>query len=321
MGATVPQTSPSLDVATGSQGLQDARAWVVDIVRAWGRPELAETTELAACELMTNAVLHADPPIQVRVRGTRGHPRVEVRDGSTEPPVMPAPAELATDPLDIDEDRLLVTFGRGLDIVARSAVAWGAEIEEAGKVMWFAPAPELRDVGVPGALTGQAPVAEASGAADLDDYQLLGVPLEQLRDFQRHYQELRREVRLLALAHEDSYPLARTLADLFDSLQRELRAGLVVDPRTLSASGGGSIDLTLQLTPESARTMGRFAELLDFADEFCTRERLLSLARTPEQRAFQTWFFAEVARQAQGHRPESWTGTPEPPAGGARAQA
>lgn len=125
-------------------------------MHAIDRPELAETTELAVSELVTNAVLHAEPPIQVRVRGTRLHPRVEVRDGSTEQPVMPTPSRTETAPADLDESLLLVPYGRGLDIVSRCADAWGAEIEDTGKVMWFSPAAGTRETGVVGMVTGQS---------------------------------------------------------------------------------------------------------------------------------------------------------------------
>jgi len=49
-----------------------------------------------------------------------------------------------------------------------------------------------------------------------------------------------------------------------------------------------------------------FIEMLDLADEFCRAERLLSVARTPEERAFQTWFLREFVRQAGGEEPRSW---------------
>jgi anti-sigma regulatory factor (Ser/Thr protein kinase) len=121
---------------------------VIDAITDLGRPELAETAELGVSELVTNAVLHATDPISVRVRGTMRHPRVEVRDGSTDPPVMPLSLARATMPPEADE--LLLTFGRGLDIVARCADAWGAEIEDNGKVMWFATSAAHREEGVAG---------------------------------------------------------------------------------------------------------------------------------------------------------------------------
>ncbi|MGZ5401117.1 MAG: ATP-binding protein [Nocardioides sp.] len=299
---------PVLTVGPGPRSVQQARHWVVAMIREIGRPELAETTELAVSELVTNAVLHAEPPIEIRVRGTRLHPRVEVRDGSPEPPVMPTPARAEIDPVELDENQLLLTFGRGLDIVSRCADAWGAELEENGKVMWFAPAARTHDTGVVGQVTGQLPTGRRTPRPDAHAFRLLGVPLPSLNDFQRHYQELRREVRLLALAHEEHYPLAKTLSDLFGSMQRELREGLDVHPAEQRPDG--TVDLTVRLSAESAETMGRFVELLDFADEFCSRERMLSLARSPTQVAFQTWFLTEFVRQRAGRDPLAWSSVP-----------
>ena len=301
----MPLSRPALSVGTGPRSVQRARRWVVDTLSDIDRTELLETAELGTSELVTNAVLHAAAPISVRVRGTREHPRVEVRDGSVEPPQLPDPESLAPgegDPTDIDEDSLLVTFGRGLDIVARCADAWGAEIENAGKVVWFNPALRPRDRGVEGRLTG----LEHQVVPDPDavHYRLLAVPLHSLAEFEVHYRELRREVRLLALAHGDEYPLARHLSDLFGRMQRELRDGLPLDEvQAAREAGRETVDLTIRLSPVSAESMGRFVELLDFADDFCRQQRLLSLARSDEQRTFQTWFLTEIVRQQEGEDP------------------
>ena len=59
---------------------------MVDTCHDIDRDDLVECAELGVSELVTNAVLHGSPPIKVRVRGTWEHPRVEVIDGSTEPP-------------------------------------------------------------------------------------------------------------------------------------------------------------------------------------------------------------------------------------------
>ena len=121
----MPLNRPALSLGSGPRGVQDARRWVVDTCRDIGREDLTECAELGVSELVTNALLHARPPLTVRVRGTREHPRVEVRDGSTEVPPMPTlgPRE---------ENDLLLTFGRGLGIVARCSTAWGVDVEEDG---------------------------------------------------------------------------------------------------------------------------------------------------------------------------------------------
>jgi anti-sigma regulatory factor (Ser/Thr protein kinase) len=300
----VPLNRPPLALGQGPRGVQDARRWVADLCLEIGRPELAECAQLGVSELVTNALLHGEPPITVRMRGTTEHPRVEVRDSSVEAPILP------TQPLDRPQtDDLLLTFGRGLSIVARCSDAWGAEIEDDGKVVWFAPASDFADgQGVPGSISGiDRQRVQAAPTKDRVRITVLDVPLSLYVGFQHHFRELRREVRLLALAHEDDYPLAKALSDLFGSLDRQLRDGVGVEQiEDALAQGLESTDLVVHMPRANASTLMRFVELLDLADAFCREERLLSLARNPEQRRFQTWFLTEFVRQANGQAPLSW---------------
>lgn len=299
----MPLNRPALSLGPGPRGVQNARRWVVSTCTDIDRTDLIECAELGVSELVTNALLHGEAPILVRVRGTREHPRVEVRDASVEPPHLPN-----THPT--DEDELLLTFGRGLGIVARCADAWGAEIEDDGKVVWFAPATGVREELVDGLITG---VSDPTAREPQDDdvtVEVLGVPLRSYQAFQRHYRELRREVRLLALAHEADYPLAKNLSDVFGSLERELRQGMGADQIEAALLGGQeTADLDVTVPPETAVQIGRFLELLDLADAFCREERLLSLARTPEQQEFQRWFLGEFVRQGAGDTPRAWAGS------------
>ena len=296
----MPLNRPALSLGSGPRGVQDARRWVVDTCHDIGRPDLVECAELGVSELVTNALLHGSPPLTVRVRGTREHPRVEVRDGSTELPVMP---EDATH----DEDDLLLTFGRGLSIVARCSAAWGVAVEDDGKVVWFVPAAHSGEHMVPGVVTGEPPPPPSEPAPDEMHVEVLEVPLRSYVEFQRHYRELRREVRLLALAHEVEYPLARDLAALFGDLDHHLREGLGADQIEQALhSGAASADLLVAMPRPTAATIRRFIEMLDLADAFCREERLLSLARTPEQQRFQRWFLGEFVRQQAGEAPLPW---------------
>jgi anti-sigma regulatory factor (Ser/Thr protein kinase) len=284
--------------------VQDARRWVAELCHDIGRPELTECAQLGVSELVTNALLHGEPPITVRMRGTSEHPRVEVRDSSTETPILP------DQPLDRPEtDDLLLTFGRGLSIVARCSDAWGAEIEDDGKVVWFAPAADFADGdGVEGTITGvDHSRIQTTPTRDRVRVTILDVPLALYVGFQQHFRELRREVRLLALAHQSDYPLAKSLSDLFTSLDRQLREGIGVEQIDDALSQGmESTNLVVHMPRSAASTLMRFVELLDLADEFCREERLLSLARTPEQRRFQVWFLGEFVRQANGEPARSW---------------
>ena len=303
----MPLNRPALTLGSGPRGVHDARRWVVRTCHDIDRDDLVECAELGVSELVTNALLHGEPPIQVRVRGTAEHPRIEVRDSSLEPPILPGEA------LDVEQqgDELL-TFGRGLGIVARGSDAWGAELEDDGKIVWFTPASSFSDGdGVPGLITGSdGSTARRSPTRDRVRVQILGVPLRLYIEFQQHFRELRREVRLLALAHEDAYPLAKSLSDLFGTLDRHLREGIGVEQ--IEAAIGKNLsatDLVVHMPRATARTLSRFVELLDLADDFCRQQRLLALARTAEQRRFQTWFLCEFVRQADGAEPLAWTET------------
>ena len=300
----MPLNRPPLTLGPGPRGVHDARRWVVRICHDIGRDDLLECAELGVSELVTNAVLHGADPIQVRVRGTVEHPRIEVRDASVERPVLPGPLGI-----DADDD-LLLTFGRGLSIVARASDAWGAEIEQDGKIVWFAPAAEFSEGdGVQGVITGGAvtPPEPRQEVVDPVEVAVLGVPLRLYVGFQHHFRELRREVRLLAVAHESEYPLAKSLSDLFGALERQLRDGIGLSQIEGALSTGAEVaDLRVRMPRSAAGTLQRFVELLDLADEFCREERLLALARTEEQRVFQAWFLGEYIRQSHGAAPLPW---------------
>jgi anti-sigma regulatory factor (Ser/Thr protein kinase) len=301
----VPLNRPALTLGAGPRGVHDARRWVVRTCRDIGRDDLVECAELGVSELVTNALLHGEPPISVRVRGTVDHPRIEVRDSSREAPVLPG----ETFDGDQQPEEHLLTFGRGLAIVARGSDAWGAEIEDDGKVVWFAPARSFSDgEGVRGQITGSDGSTEPRiPTHDRVRVRILDVPLKLYIEFQHHFRELRREVRLLALAHEDDYPLAKSLSDLFGNLDRHLREGIGVEQiEAALADNRSETDLVVHMPRATARTLSRFIELLDLADDFCRQQRLLTLARTPEQRRFQTWFLCEFVRQAEGEEPQSW---------------
>lgn len=305
----MPLNRPALSLGSGPRGVQDARRWVVATCHDIGRDDLIECAELGVSELVTNALLHGAAPISVRVRGTVEHPRVEVRDGSTTPPLLPTAGE------PMDEEELLLTFGRGLSIVARSSDAWGAEIEEDGKVVWFNPASSFSEGdGVEGVITGiVSGRRNVTDSPDMIEFEIRDVPLKAYAGFHRHYRELRREVRLLALAHEADYPLAKSLSDLFGALEQPLHDGMGLDQvEAAQEAGHERTDVRVVMDTESAAVIGRFIELLDLADAFCREERLLSLARTSEQQQFQEWFLGEFVRQASGKDPLPWAGTPDP---------
>ncbi|HET8960704.1 ATP-binding protein [Nocardioides sp.] len=283
--------------------MHEARRWAAEACSEIGRGDLSECAELGVSELIGNAILHGERPVRMRVRGTPEHPRIEVSDASPQPPLLPDPS--SHHPINDDP---LITFGRGLDIVARCSDAWGADIDDQGKVVWFVPATAIRSEGVEGVITGSDRDRPEQTPPDHHVHvEVREVPLRTLHASQTQWSELRREVRLLSLAHEDDYPLAKSLSELFADIDRILREGIHSDSiETALAAGAATTDLRVNVPEASAETIEQFLDLLDLADEFCQKQRLLSLARTPEQRRFQRWLFGEFVRQQRGEPPQPW---------------
>ena len=300
----MPLNRPAQNLAPGPRGALQARRWVAEVVEEIGRSELRDNAELAMSEVVTNAILHGRAPVSVRLRGTRDHPRVEVRDGSTEPPTI-ASGEGAVDLLDD-----LPTFGRGLSIVASASEAWGAEKDGDGKLVWFEPAVIPRPSPTAGVLLGwdDDPDEPSYDGVHVVTIHLLHMPPDALQGTLAHGAELRRELRLLALAHQDTYPVASDLSTFFSEMSRDFRGQLGGDA-LLGAlrSGRPYLDLEVKSGADTAKRFDRLIELLDLADAFCRNERLLTLARTDAQVVFQTWLFGQFVRQANGEEPLPWS--------------
>lgn len=101
-----------------------ARHLIRAAVAAWGARERADEIELAADELMTNALVHTDGGGTLSLRLTaEGRIRIDVEDLSS---ALPRRREA---------DDWAVS-GRGLMLVDRLADAWGVEPRGGGKSVW-----------------------------------------------------------------------------------------------------------------------------------------------------------------------------------------
>lgn len=317
----MPLNRPPLPLTPDPESVKKARKWVSEVLQRLGRDDLVDSAELGVSELVTNAILHADPPITVRVRGTRDHPRVEVHDKSSHPPEVN---------LDMtDDENLLSTIGRGLGIVALYSTTWGSEVNAQGKAVWFEPAPEVRTDGAASGeviVSGSVDPQLAGGHADMiaggsaeDDSEeppegwvtirFIGMPVQLFAHFRRRYSELRRELRLLALTHGADYPVARGLTDLATQIEEERRraSGLTELDKAIT-QGLERVDLEYHVSPSTPPVMARLLEMLEKADDFCRQQRLLVLAASAQQRDLQRWYLGEFSRQAAGEPPQPWWG-------------
>ncbi|WJV51172.1 ATP-binding protein [Streptomyces flavofungini] len=107
------------------RAVSEVRGALRELLRHWGRPGRAETAELLASELVTNALVHTDRDAVLTASVGPGRLRVEVRDFVGCRPRPRAPGN--------EED----THGRGLLLVQSLADAWGVRAHGVGKVVWF----------------------------------------------------------------------------------------------------------------------------------------------------------------------------------------
>lgn len=106
--------------------VRTARRAVLDAVGDTLHPDGLDAVLLATSEVVTNALEHGAPPIELRLQCDDTRVRVEVRDASPLPPrersAAPGPAEVR---------------GRGMVIVNRITDRWGIEELAEGKAVWF----------------------------------------------------------------------------------------------------------------------------------------------------------------------------------------
>ncbi|MFI5830613.1 SpoIIE family protein phosphatase [Streptomyces sp. NPDC051578] len=121
------------------EGLSEARYALRQALRDWGMPELADDVELAAGELLVNALLHTDGgavlTMEVLPEPVR-RIRLWVKDRSSVWPRRRTPGESAT-------------TGRGLLLVDALASHWGVESRGEGKAVWC----EFEATGAPRGVT------------------------------------------------------------------------------------------------------------------------------------------------------------------------
>jgi anti-sigma regulatory factor (Ser/Thr protein kinase) len=101
-----------------------ARRWATDRLESWGEADLVDTVTLLVTELVTNVLLHAHTPCELRIeKGERL--RVEVVDGSGR---VPEQRRL---------DGEITGSGNGLLLLGALSDDHGVMIDPTGKRVWF----------------------------------------------------------------------------------------------------------------------------------------------------------------------------------------
>lgn len=258
--------------------------------------EIAADAELVVAELVTNASLHGEPPIAVRLVQLEGGIRVEVEDAGTDLPVSVRP------------DTNAMT-GRGLALVAAVAVRWGVGPgRRDGKVVWA----ELSEAPPPGLPLGRGVAdpditlirgASSPAVRDESAYPVVlpGVPTAFLLAAKAQVDNVVRELTLLQRGQRSGgAELPGEMAELvemvtveFAQVRREMRRAAVEAIRR----GEQISDVRLQLPLPSAAAAERYMIALDEVDRHARAAHLLTLVPPRSHRVFRRWYLSAIVDQ------------------------
>jgi PAS domain S-box-containing protein len=255
-------------------------------------PDVADTAQLLVSELVTNAVVHAHTPVEVRAWAVDGRVHVEVSDQEPGRVLVPRTSSTA-----------YASTGRGLALVEELASSHGVRVGEDRKTVWFelwpeTPEPPVSDWNMPPAHTAATSI------------ELIDLPGALHKAAQMHREALLRESLLAASAGGlPSIPLT--------DLETAHDTNHLVRARVTAASerhAHGDLHTVRAEIPDDAQdavhTLGR---VLDLVQEAARRGRLLTRPALPQIHALNRWLLGQISAQLAGRRPTAWTEMPREP--------
>lgn len=259
----------------------------------------SDDAQLVVVELVTNALLHARPPVVVRLQPAAVSTlRIEVYDASVvaPPTFRTSAAEGMT--------------GRGLTLVEGVSDRWGVSRRGSGKIVWVELDAERSVAWPPG------PSASDPSASDptVSDVPVSDVPVPRLRvrlgdvstslllAAKSHVDNLVREFTLASAgaATGTSARVPPHLAKLIIGVTTEFaEARQAIRNQALAAASAGRdrTSLVLELPATAAGAGLRYLEALDRADTYARAARLLTLETPVPYRAFRHWYVTSLVAQ------------------------
>lgn len=254
---------------------------VLDALADWSLGDLCDEAALLVSELVTNSLLHAGSPIDLKVRRVGDGVRVEVRDRSTS---MPSPRNYAGDSV----------TGRGLEILDLIATNWGAELCEDGKIVWF-------ELGTVGPVGGSADGVGAPIEAEAFTVRLIRAPVALAKATFDYGDAMLRELAWLSFSDGGGLPAMPRVVTPGLNLTEMLQALEIA-----SLEDRRHVDIELHLPNRSASAALERLALVDEADRMAQEGRLLLPAALPEIAHCRRWMMGEVVAQASGNEPTAW---------------
>ncbi len=254
--------------------------------------DLVDTAVLLTSELVTNAVIHTDTAIEVRV-ALSPEVRVEVQDLTARLPQRRSHGEESV-------------TGRGLELVEALASRFGVALSPpGGKTVWF---------------TLGGPSSEASSDWDAGAGQqtagvrvvLRHLPVLLYEVMREQYEAMLREYSVAAL--QDPAPEHHLVGDIEEADRSRLLIAEAFSAWKSGLAGGelpSYVDLVVSVPPERASGFVLLRLAVHAADEMATSGRLLTSPPLAEVTWLRDWVLDEVATQLAGGEPTPWR-LPEP---------
>ncbi len=278
------RATPELVLDATPDAATRARRYVAEAL-AGAPADTVSTAELVVTELVTNAVLHAEAPIVVRISRTDAGARLEVEDGGRELPIAP--------PLNPHS-----MTGRGLALVTASTAGWGVEPAAGGrKTVWAEVSTGSHWSGVAGPAEVDLSHVEHPGPVGGDEplftVRLGSVPTDLLLAAKGHVDNVLREFHLVMSGAGGPDPPPPELATLIETMARDFAvARTEIKRQAVAAEQRGDLETELVLTlPVSAAAAGeRYLAALDQVDAYARSAALLTLESPPAHRVFRQWY-------------------------------
>jgi GAF domain-containing protein/anti-sigma regulatory factor (Ser/Thr protein kinase) len=309
VSATADSSRLRLRLDADLQSVARARQATVEAAARWNTvTPVTDNARLVVSELVTNAVLHAATEIVVEIRRLGAGLRIEVTDRSSRAVVLPPSSPASSRGLldDLAETDLLDTAwewtpatGRGLTLVEGLSDAWGVD-QGVGptKVVWA-------ELGTgrtrPDAPLDYLPAPPPGG----HPVRLIAVPLRLLGESESQFDDLLRELQVLALT-SSCPPHLRRLASLAAEVSHHVEEARQVTRETIRramARGDRLVDLSLILRADGLVGLSRLGDLLGQAARAAAAAELLTLPASREVVAFRKWYRDEVVAQLGGRPP------------------
>jgi len=300
------QTLAELQLGSEPDAVPRARRFAINALT--GQPEaLVDDAALIVTELLTNAILHGERPVTMRVRHLDDRIRVEVEDAGRK---MPVTVRQSTEAM----------TGRGLPLVSALSAAWGVDAKRGGgKAVWAELTPE----------SAAAMPSDTNPEVDLDAFlaawpdeeddgeprftvRLGAVPTDLLLAAKAHIDNVVREFTLARGGdgtHSDP-ALRERFGELIETVTRgfaDARADIKRQAVDAAARGDAQTELVLTLPLSAADAGEQYLVALDEADAYARAARLLTLATPPAHRVFRQWYVQslvdQLRAQARGAEP------------------